>query len=139
MWTSSTGGAAGSRPAVAPLAHRRDDVPQIAALLRQQIVVPQRPLPIRDALEHARVDKPLQALRQHVAGDAEARLELVEARVAEEHVAEDQQRPPLAHDLEALGDRAVHVGEALALHPSTIAGCITQLNGLWFRFHDATD
>ena len=48
--------------------------------------------------------------------DAEALLELVEPRHAGEGVAQDQHAPPLADLLEAAGDRAGHVGEALALH-----------------------
>ena len=40
--------------------------------------------------------------------------------VAGEGVAQDQHAPPLADPLEAAGDRAGHVGEALALHAHMI-------------------
>jgi len=43
-------------------------------------------------------------------------LELAEASDPEERVPHDQQRPPLADGLEALGDGAMHLREALALH-----------------------
>jgi hypothetical protein len=66
--------------------------------------------------EHPGLDEAGEALVEHVAGDPESLLEIVKAGHAQERVAEDQQRPPLAHDLQALGDRAVHIGEALAFH-----------------------
>jgi hypothetical protein len=73
-------------------------------------------LAVGDLGEHAVVDEVRQPLVQHVARDAEALLEVVEARHAEEGVADDQHRPPLADDLESLRDRAVHVRKALAFH-----------------------
>ena len=57
---------------------------------------------------------------EHVAGDAEAFLEVVEAGDAEEGVADDEQTPPFADPLEALADGAVHVPEAGAPHHATL-------------------
>src|SRR5690606_24034363 len=72
----------------------------------------------KDAL----LDQPTQALVEDVARDAEALLQLVEAPHPEEGVPDDQHRPPVADDLEALSHRAVHVSEALALHGSRLSG-----------------
>ena len=79
-------------------------MPQVAALLREDVVVARGALLIRHPRQHARVDKTLETLGEHVSRDSESRLELVEAGVAEEHIAEDEERPPLADDLEALSD-----------------------------------
>jgi hypothetical protein len=73
---------------------------------------------VRDAAQHAGPHEVFQPLRQHVAGDAETLLEVVEPGDAEERVSHDQHRPPLADDLEALRDRAAHVLEALSSHTS---------------------
>src|SRR4030095_10081883 len=96
--------------------HRGEDVPQIAALLREPVLRPGRVVLIRNALEHAIVDQLPQSIVENVARNPEPRLEVVEPAYAQERVADDQHAPPLAHDLEALGHRAVHVLEALALH-----------------------
>ena len=65
---------------------------------------------------------------EDVAGDPEALLELVEAGAAQEGIPDDEQRPPLAHHLEALGHRAMHVGEALPFHELRLEGCIIERN-----------
>ena len=44
--------------------------------------------------------------------------------------ADDQHGPPFPDHLEALGHRAVHVGETLAFHTSRIVGCIMKRNHL---------
>ena len=52
----------------------------------------------------------------------EALVEVVEPGDAEEAVPDDQHRPPLAHHLEGLGHRAVHLFEALPTHASNCTG-----------------
>jgi hypothetical protein len=89
---------------------------EVAAALGQQVFVARRPLAVEPPLEHARVHQGREPARQHVRGNAEALLELVEPGLAGEGVAQDQHAPPLADLLEAAGDRTSHVGEALALH-----------------------
>ena len=71
------------------------------------VLVSLGPLAVADALEDALVDEPAEAVGEDVARDAEALLELVEAAAAEEGVADDQERPALADDLERPRDRAV--------------------------------
>ena len=78
------------------------------ALAQKRIIVPEgefTPLPI--------------AIPNFVAGtpgDAEVGADVVEAAEAHEDVADDHQRPPLAHHLDGAGDGAVEVGDARALH-----------------------
>src|SRR5579884_975146 len=101
---------------VAPLAHGVDHRPQITAAFGQPVVEARRVLAVGNLGEHADLDEASQALTEHVAGDPEPPLEVVKAGHAEERVADDQQRPPLAHHLQTLRDRAMHVGKALPLH-----------------------
>ena len=106
----------GRRVGVAPLAHGREHRPQVPALGGEPVVGAGRVVAVGNLRQDARLDQPGEALVEDVAGDPQALLELVEAGDAEEGVADDQQRPPLADHLEALGHGAVHVGEALAFH-----------------------
>jgi diaminopropionate ammonia-lyase len=116
------GRAAGGRPAVAPLAHRRHHVPQIAALGRQPVLRARRVILIPDASEDPGVDQVIKALGQDVAGDAEASLEIIEAGHAEERIPDDEQAPPLAHHVQALRDRAGDALETGPLHESKHRG-----------------
>src|SRR5205807_5796416 len=95
---------------------RRDHMPQVASLVGQSVVEPRRMLAVGNLHQDTRRYQPREALVEDVARDPETFLHLVKARDAEEHVANYQQRPPLTDDLEALRDRAVHLGEALAFH-----------------------
>src|SRR5207244_1117386 len=80
---------------------------QVAALAGELIFVALGALGVANSLEDALLDQPVQAVGQDVAGDAQALLEVIEAAQAEKRVADDQQRPALADDLERAGDRAV--------------------------------
>ena len=100
--------AAGCRVvAVAPVRQRDHDRPEVDALLGQVVLEALRALLIEAALEDAVVDESLQAVGEHVAGDAEIALEVLEAADAEERVAQQQDRPAVAEDLERAGDGAV--------------------------------
>jgi hypothetical protein len=57
-------------------------------------------LRVRNAFEQLLVAQPLQPVGEYVGGDPELRLELLEARQADDGVADDQQRPALTNDLE---------------------------------------
>src|SRR5712671_4413335 len=85
---------------VAPLAQGGERDVEVEPFLRQLVLVPLRALAVEDALEHAFVDQPVEPVGQNVAGDSEALLEFVEAVQAEQDVADDQQRPALADNLE---------------------------------------
>jgi len=108
-------------PLVAPLTDRHQYGPQRFALVGEDVVVTAPRLVVAAAFEHAVADEGVEPLGQDVAGNAEPCLELLEAGDAEERVAEDQQRPPLADHLEGPGDRAVHVFERRSPHMATVA------------------
>ena len=96
--------ARGGVVALAPLHQRVDRRPQLlAARGQEQLVAPRR---VRPPLDHARLDERVQARRQDRARDVEVALEVGEAAHAEEQVAQDQQRPALADDLERARQRA---------------------------------
>ena len=107
----STGGPAGGRRiAVAPLHQRDDRRPEVQALLGQAVFVAGRALLVEPLLDDALLLQAGQAGLQDVAGDPQMSLELVESPQSQHHVADDQQRPALAHDLERPGDAAGLVG-----------------------------
>src|SRR6266496_1644235 len=113
---------------IAPLAKRGQRDVQVETLLRQLVLVPLRALAVQDPLEHALVDQSVEPVRQHVAGDAEALLEFVEAVQTEQDVADDQQRPALADNLERSRDRTVLAFVVTVQHAAMVAGlsCVTQ-------------
>ncbi|GAC1603969.1 MAG: hypothetical protein NVS3B21_32860 [Acidimicrobiales bacterium] len=90
----------------------------------------QRALLVRNLLEDTRPYQTRQSGAQNVSGNAQAFLEVIEAAHAEECVTDDQHRPPLADNLEALGDGAVHCFEARPLHRIILVGCVMELNGV---------
>src|SRR4029453_19055632 len=92
---------------VPPLPQTAEGDVEVAALGGESVLVAGRSLAVGDALEHALADEPVQPVGEDVAGDPQALLELVEAANPEEHVADDQQRPALADNLQRPRDRAV--------------------------------
>src|SRR5581483_4644414 len=109
---------------------------ELASPAGQPVLEPLRPLAVPHPAQDARLDEPVQAVGQHVAGDAEALLELAEPPDPEEDVADDQQRPPLPDELERPGDRAVlpfvvapqHTPTLAPLHDATrTSGCVKLL------------
>ena len=110
------GRAAGRRPLVTPLPHGHNHVPEIAALAGEPVLRARRMLGVSRPLEDSAVDQVVQPLGEDVPGDAEPGLEVIEAGYAEEGVPDDEQAPPFAHHVEALGDRAGHVLKAGPLH-----------------------
>ena len=75
-----------------------------------------RALRVGAALEHPGLDQVPEPLGEHLAGDAEVALEVVEAVDPDVDVADHERRPGLAGDGEAAGDRALHLGEVGSLH-----------------------
>jgi acyl-CoA thioesterase len=107
-------------PLITPLAQRRHHRPEGAAFVGEEVVVTPACVVIGNPFEDACVDECVEAGCQDVAGDAEAVDEVVEAADAEEAVAQDQQGPPFANDLQRLGDGAVHIGERCLAHGSIV-------------------
>src|SRR5579875_2249693 len=123
---------------VAPLAHGGDHGPQVASLLRQPVVEARWVLAVGDLGQHTELDQPSQALVEDTSRDSESLLELVKAGHPKEGVANDQRRPPLADDLQALRNRAVHAREALAFHAFMVVGCVIELNAVPCAFGHRT-
>src|SRR5690606_15058530 len=103
-------------PLVAPLPEGHHHRPQGGALPGEHVDVPAARLVVAAALHDPGLAEGVQPVREDVAGDAETTLEVVEPGHAEQGVADDQERPPLADDLERAGDRAVHVRERSPAH-----------------------
>src|SRR5262249_34951869 len=90
------------------------------------VVVARGPLLVGLAAQQARLDERVEALGEHGARHVQPRLEVVEAADAEQGVAQDQQRPALADDLEAGGDPAVLLAVGAGQHrPGIIVSPVT--------------
>ena len=125
-------------PLVTPLAQRGHDRPQGAALVGEEVVVAAAAFVVGATLEDPGGDEGVESDREDVAGDPEALDEVLEAADAEERVAQDQQRPPLADDLQRLGDRAVHVGERRLPHDENLPELRDRTEVCHAAFYDAT-
>src|SRR5262249_5432508 len=122
--------AAGQRHVlVAPVEQRDHHWPQVEALLGEEVLVAAGMVAVLAALEDVLVDQALQACGEHVPGDAERPLHLAELATAQEHLADDQDRPALADQLEAASDRAGLSLVVVAKHSCDLRtlGCIMQL------------
>ena len=90
---------------VTPLHERDDGRPEVEPLLREEELVARRVLAVAATLEDAVRGELVESCREHVARDAEVALQVLEAPDAEEDVADDEEGPPLPHELERAGDR----------------------------------
>src|SRR5581483_4264079 len=99
------GWTAGGEMAVAPLEQCDEHRSQIGPPPSEPVLVPRGALLVADAAQDPLFDQPLEPRLKHVARDPQIALELLEAVAAEEHVAQDQQGPALADQLERAGDR----------------------------------
>ena len=108
--------ALGSKVLVAPRIHGNDDRPKITPAFGQDVFVAWRALAVAAPLQEPGFDQRAEPAREHVRRDPETFLELVEACVSVEGVAENQDAPPLTDPLQGAGDRAGHSAEALAFH-----------------------
>ena len=106
----------GSEMLVAPGEQRPQHRPKIASGFGQHVFVARRSFAIAAAFEQTRFDQGLEPPRQDVGRNPQALLKLVEPRQAERRIAQNEDAPPLADPLQAAGDRALHVAEALAPH-----------------------
>ncbi len=119
-------------PSVAPGQQCQQHGSEIAPARGQRVLVPRRPLAVASPLQQSRANEPAQPARQDVGRNAEALMELVEASQSVQGIAQDQDAPPLAHALQAAGDRALHVAEARAL-PEPAIGARRWTAGLRLR------
>src|SRR5262249_25086940 len=109
-WAVATG-----HPAVAPACERHDHRIEVASLLGQSVLEARRVVLVADAIQDAVRDELAESVGQPVAGSAEVALEILEATDAEERVAQDEERPAVAHDRQRPGDGA---GEAADVTPA---------------------
>ena len=86
----------------------------------QDVFVARRSFAVAAAFEQPGFDQGLEPSRQDIGRDPEALLELIEPRQPERRIAQNEYAPPLPDPLEAAGDRALHVAEALAPHGSAL-------------------
>ena len=93
---------------VAPGEQGPDGRPEVGALAGQRVLV----VAVRagNQREHARLDQGGEPLREHRAGNVQVGGEVAEPPHAEEGVADDEQRPPLPHDLQRARQRAAFAG-----------------------------
>jgi hypothetical protein len=93
---------------VAPRHERHQDRHQLATRLAEPVLVPlpRTGLAVGGALDETRLRQPGEPAGQDVARDPEMPGELVEAPDAVGHVAQHEQRPPVADQGERPGDRA---------------------------------
>jgi hypothetical protein len=91
---------------VAPAHQRDDDRIQIAARVGQVVLVAGRVLGIGPSLQDPGADQGAEPGRERVARGSGAVHHLVEPAVAEEDLADGEQGPFLADDVQGAGDRA---------------------------------
>jgi hypothetical protein len=118
------------RPAVPPLAHCSDNLPEVESLLGETVLRPRGVVLVWHPFEDAVLHEPNEPLVEDVARDSHAGLQVIESRHAQEGVPDDQQRPPLADHLEALSDGAVH-GLAEVLARAKFEAADPKMAGYW--------
>lgn len=96
-------------PFVAEPPHCEEDVEEIPALVGEPVLMARWVVLVGDCLQDAVGDQLLQPVRKDVAGDLQVALEVVEAADAKEDVADDQQCPSIADNVDGAGDDAVEV------------------------------
>ena len=101
-------------PLVTELPEGHEHVEQVAALLGEPILVAGRMILIGDGLQYVVVDQLVQPVGEHVAGDLEVGLEVVEPAYAEEGISQDEKGPAVTDYVDRLGDDAVEVIERLS-------------------------
>jgi hypothetical protein len=86
------GAVATDRPAVAPGGDGEEDVAELPAFVREEVVVADGLVGVWAAFDDAVVEEMVEPLGEDLAGDAEVALELVEAADADEEVSKDERR-----------------------------------------------
>ena len=92
---------------------------EVEALGGQAVLVALRPLLIELALQHLVSDERVEAVAEDVPRHAGVPLQLIETPDAEERLAEDEERPPLADHRERVANRTVVSGPVAFQHLRT--------------------
>jgi hypothetical protein len=106
---------------VPPCPQGAEHGPQISALRGQLVLEALGALLVAAPLEDPVLDEPSEAVAEDRAREPEPRLEVGEAPDADGGLAQDQQRPAVADDLERRGDGAVLVGVGARQDPTSVA------------------
>jgi hypothetical protein len=117
-------------PSIAPGSEGHEDRNEFRAGLGQGVLEARRTLVVLPSLEDPVFLEIFEAGRQEVPRDPEVLDDLVESANSYRDVSDDQGCPPVTHDLQALGKRAVEVGEARAAHAAYRSLTVAALNVL---------
>ncbi len=98
---------------VAPRKQRKQHRAKVEPFARQYVFIARRAVAVRATLQYSGIYQRAEAPREHIRGDAEALLELLEAGQSVQRVANDQHVPPFADVLKAAPDGAMSAFEAL--------------------------
>jgi hypothetical protein len=98
--------------------------PQVEALLSQTVFITDRPVLVLDAFEDAVVQQCVEPGGQHITGDFQAPLKVLETTNAEEGIPEDQKRPALSDHLQGAGDGARLVVIGSSEHGPILPGLV---------------
>ena len=93
-------------PAFAPGRHGGKNRVDVSAFVGEAVLAAGRSLLVFDPAEQVFVNETVQSLGEDVASDPERGLEVVEAAGPETRLAQDQQVPVVAEDVDAAGDGA---------------------------------
>ncbi len=120
---------------VGPGGERQDDRHQIASGLGQAILLPQGPLRIGFAAQHALLHEHVQPFRQHTPGDAEAGMEILEPAHAQAAVTHHHHCPAVTQHRLGAGHGTLLVFEIAPPHGSVFHSdlIVAPASGLFLR------
>src|SRR5262245_16404237 len=121
--------------AITPLHQREQRNPELASLRGEVVLEPLRTFAVADALEDPFLHQAVEAVRQDVTGDAEAREQLVEAVDLEDDVADHEESPTVADELECAADRAVLAFVFALAHAAERSDVTCMMQVIWCRVH----
>ena len=109
-------------PLVAETPHRKEHIEEVSSLFGKSVFVTGWIVLVGDCLQYAMGDQLLEPVGEHVPRNLQVTLEVVEPSHSEEHVANYQQRPAVANDVDCVGDDTVKVFYGLLCrHARTIS------------------
>jgi hypothetical protein len=123
-------------PAISPSPEGEQHIEQILALGGQQVFIPGRVVLIAMGLENPGGHEAIESLGEDVPSDPEIFLPVVKPPHAQERITKDQEAPPVADDVESIGDRAVQVLEILSGWHEThiLENWVAFCNVLWLEW-----
>lgn len=115
-------------PSITPAHQGGEYREQLEPSVGQHVLVPLGMVLVRLPLKDSMSDEALQAVGQHVAGEAYVCLEVIEPANPPKRFSQDEGCPPFADDLEGSGDGAGHVRKARSAHAvkAITSSCIIQ-------------